>query len=69
MKNFAELLFDLQALEMGPNETKNENAGKISSLREKIPAPVLAHYDRLANRGKKGIALVRNGVCGECHMR
>jgi predicted nucleic acid-binding Zn-ribbon protein len=31
--------------------------------------PILAHYDRLVARGKKGVAVVRNQVCGGCHMK
>ena len=30
---------------------------------------VLAHYDRLLAKGKKGVAAVRNQVCTGCHMR
>jgi predicted nucleic acid-binding Zn-ribbon protein len=38
-------------------------------LRAAVPAPILAHYDRLVARGKKGVAVVRNQVCTGCHMR
>ena len=38
-------------------------------MRGKIPPQILAHYDRLVARGKKGVALVRNQVCTGCHMR
>jgi hypothetical protein len=39
------------------------------ALRSKIPSQILGHYDRLMARGKKGVAIVRNGVCAECHIR
>ncbi len=41
----------------------------IAELRAKVPAQVLAHYDRLVARGKKGLAAVRNQVCTACHMQ
>jgi predicted nucleic acid-binding Zn-ribbon protein len=51
-----------------------ESGGQISEaqrteLRTSIPQPILAHYDRLVARGKKGVAIVRNQVCTGCHMR
>jgi hypothetical protein len=42
---------------------------QIAELRGKIPPPILAHYDRLTARGKKGVAIVQNQVCTGCHMR
>lgn len=42
---------------------------EAENLRKRIPAPVLGHFDRLVARGKKGVAVVRGGVCGGCHMR
>jgi hypothetical protein len=68
MKNVIELLFTLQGLEMGPSPKSSQNETEIRRLREKIPPPILAHYDRLLARGKKGVAMVRHGVCPECHM-
>jgi predicted nucleic acid-binding Zn-ribbon protein len=41
----------------------------IKKLRAKIPPQILAHYDRLVVRGKKGVAAVRNHVCTGCHMQ
>jgi predicted nucleic acid-binding Zn-ribbon protein len=68
MKNVIELLCSLQELEMGPTPASSQNEIEIRRLREKIPLPILAHYDRLLARGKKGVAVVRHGVCPECHM-
>jgi predicted nucleic acid-binding Zn-ribbon protein len=34
-----------------------------------VPPQIVAHYDRLVARGKKGVAIVRNQVCTGCHMR
>src|ERR1041385_1781281 len=61
-------LLKLQALEFGEATEKNA-AGQMTELRAKIPAPIIAHYDRLVARGKKGVALVRNQVRTGCHMR
>jgi predicted nucleic acid-binding Zn-ribbon protein len=60
-------LLALQELELG--RKKAEAEAQIARLRESIPAPILGHYDRLMVRGKKGVSLVRHGVCCECHMR
>ena len=43
-------------------------AGAIEALRKSIPSQVLTHYDRLVAQGKKGLAVVRNGVCTQCHI-
>lgn len=60
-------LLKLQTLEF--TDTKTKNAAQIAELRGKIPSQILGHYDRLAARGKKGVAAVTNQVCGGCHMK
>lgn len=61
-------LLELQSLEF--DETIRPSTEKrIAELRAEVPEPILGHYDRLGDRGKKGIALVRNQVCTGCHMR
>jgi predicted nucleic acid-binding Zn-ribbon protein len=50
-------------------EHQPSNADQIDQLRLTIPAAVLLNYDRLRARGKKGVAMVRHGVCGQCHMQ
>jgi mannitol/fructose-specific phosphotransferase system IIA component (Ntr-type) len=62
-----ERLLALQRLQFGANRQSVQ--AEVDKLRENVPAPILAHYDRLAERGKKGLAIARNGVCGECHLR
>ena len=62
-------LCHLQELEMGSHANVLEITEQIGGLRQAIPAPMLAHYDRLRARGKKGVSLVRNQVCAECHVR
>ena len=41
----------------------------ICSVRAKLPEPILGHFDRQKSRGKLGIAPVRAGVCGACHLK
>jgi predicted nucleic acid-binding Zn-ribbon protein len=61
-------LLKLQALDFHERNEKNADSLK-AELRTNIPQPILAHYDRLVVRGKKGVAVVRNQVCTGCHMR
>ncbi len=68
MKNVIELLLSLQELEMKPGATTPQIEAEIDCLRQKIPPQILGHYDRLLARGKKGVAVVKRGVCPECHM-
>ena len=68
MSELLQNLIKLQSLEFGEIKEKNAEA-TIADLRGKIPAQIIAHYDRLLARGKKGVAAVRNQVCTGCHMR
>lgn len=38
-------------------------------LRSQIPNSILSHFDRLLAQGRSGVAPLRNGVCGGCHIR
>ena len=68
MKELLQNLVRLQSIEFGESREKDAKAS-IAELREKIPAQILGHYDRLVARGKKGVAVVRDQVCTGCHMR
>jgi predicted nucleic acid-binding Zn-ribbon protein len=61
-------LLKLQALEFGETKEKDIET-RMGELRSQIPAQILAHYDRLVARGKRGVAVVRNQVCSGCHMK
>jgi len=61
-------LLKLQSIEFGEKST-SEAQSQMKQLRAQIPSAMLVHYDRLAARGKQGIAVVRNQVCTGCHMR
>ena len=40
-----------------------------AELRAKVPNAILGHFDRMLAQGRSGIAPLRNGVCGGCHIR
>jgi hypothetical protein len=61
-------LIKLQSLEFGGTSDKDTEA-TMTGLRVKIPSQILAHYDRIVVKGKKGITMVRDQVCTGCHMR
>ena len=61
-------LLALQDRQLGPKAAGAPKNEGLEALRGKAPE-VLAHYERLILRGKKGVAVVRNGVCGACHLR
>ena len=69
MKELMGNLLALQNLELQSDRCLPEQVRRIQRLRKKIPNQILGHYDRLMVRGKKGLAAVRNQVCGGCHMR
>ena len=67
MKELIDNLLKLQTLEF--DKTVIADVDRAAKLRAKIPASILAHYDHLGDRGKKGVAAVRNNVCTGCHMQ
>ena len=68
MNEIIKILLQLQALESNGKATPGHEK-QAAELRAKVPPPVLAHYDRLVARGKKGVALVRNQTsCSACHI-
>ena len=69
MKQVIEHLLVLQRLSLDSKRLTAEQEREINERRKKVPAPILDHFDRLVARGKKPIAMVRSGVCGECHLR
>jgi predicted nucleic acid-binding Zn-ribbon protein len=67
MKELLQNLLQLQTIEFSEIENEGDDV-RIFELRQKIPAQILGHYDRLVARGKKGIAAVRHQTCAACHM-
>jgi len=68
MNAVIQTLLKIQALEFSEVPDINSQA-QIQELRTQVPTQILAHYDRLRIRGKKGVALVRNKSCTGCHMQ
>jgi hypothetical protein len=66
MKDIIANLLTLQDTEFG---NKKLSQSEIDQLRKTVPDPILAHFDRLVARGKKGVAIVKNGACTGCYMR
>ena len=69
MRAIVESLYALQQLQLQTGPASAERDAKMRKLREKIPAPVLSHYDRLVGMGRKGVSIVRNGICRGCYLR
>ena len=69
MNPFVENFFTLPR----PAHTRGAAGGIVTPaaarLRAQVPAPVLAHFDRLIAQGRKGVAEVRHGFCSACHLR
>lgn len=65
MRNIMDRLLAVQKLQF----TAGPKVVGLEKLRAEIPAPILARFDRFGARGKNGVALVRNRVCSECHLR
>jgi predicted nucleic acid-binding Zn-ribbon protein len=69
MKAIVEHMFRVQKSLRPGNAPAEEQQAVLCELREKVPPPILAHYLRLVQNGQNGVAVVRNGICGECHIR
>jgi len=75
IENIIENLLELVRLDMQLRKTGKKTAERrhvedaINSARAKLPEPILGHFDRQKSRGKLGIAAVRGGVCGACHLK
>ena len=68
MRNLMADLLALQKLQFDVRGRTAASQAEAEKLRAQIPPPILAHYERFILRGKKGVALARNGVCSGCHL-
>jgi len=64
-----ENLLALQSLELDTKPRTLEHEAEVIRLREKVPPQIIDHFDRLIVRGKRGVAIARDGACSECHLR
>ncbi len=69
MTKLIEDLLALQTLLRLGDTASPEQKAQIEALRPAIPAPILAHFLRQLATGRRAVAFVRHGVCGECHIR
>ena len=69
MRKIMDSLLALQKLQFDVRARPTAAQAELEKLRAEVPPPILAHYERLVARGKKGVALARNGACSECHLR
>jgi predicted nucleic acid-binding Zn-ribbon protein len=75
LETIVEGLLELVRLDTQLRKTDKDTAERrqvedaINSVRAKLPQPILGHFDRQKSRGKLGIAPVRGGVCGACHLK
>jgi predicted nucleic acid-binding Zn-ribbon protein len=68
MKKLLQDLLKLQTLEFDVT-IDPEMEKEIDALRARIAPSILAHYDRLLDQGKRGVAAVCNQVCTGCHIQ
>lgn len=63
-------LWELDAhARLSSSEAANSaTAERIAVLRRLIPTSMLRHYDHLKSRGKRSVAPIIRGVCGNCHL-
>ena len=69
MKNVLERLITIQDLQLKRGRQTAAIKEQITRLRVDIPEPILAHFDRMVARGKKGVAIANHGVCMGCHLK
>ena len=69
MTKIVERLFELQKLELQTDADSVGRVAEIKAARAKIPVHILENFERLRVRGEKAVAVVRHGVCGECHLQ
>ena len=69
MQPAIQTLFEAQQILQRHPAGSPERLAIVQQLNAEVPAPLLAHFLRIASQGRPGVALVRNGVCSGCHIR
>jgi len=69
MRSIVDKLMALQRLLPGGPEPALKRAEQTAALRKGIPESLLRTFDRFVDRKKNPVAIVRNGVCSECHLQ
>lgn len=63
-----DLFASQKILQLGGAATPEQQA-QLAELRDRVPLPIMTHLLRQLAGSRRGIVLVRNGICGECHLR
>lgn len=69
MRKIMDHLLALQRLHFDARARTATPLTEVEKLRTAVPPSTLARFERFVARGKKGVAVARNGVCSECHLR
>lgn len=62
-------LTELQLLSRRGGRISPDQKLTVKRIRQETPASILAHFDEMLARGRKGVAEVRHGVCSGCYLR
>jgi predicted nucleic acid-binding Zn-ribbon protein len=66
-------LIELQSIARASKSAHPVATASISprqiALRAQVPNAILGHFDRMLAIGRAGVAPLRNGICGGCHIR
>lgn len=66
-------LKELQSIARASKSAKPVATASLSprqiALRAQVPTAILGHFDRMLAIGRSGVAPLRDGVCGGCHIR
>lgn len=69
MKNVIDCLMAIQEVQWKTAKTTSNRAEQLVALRTQVPEFLLRTFDSFVARQKKPVAIVRNGVCSECHLQ
>ena len=69
MTNVINNLMALQELQLKTQKSTPNRMEQMEALRSEIPESLVRIFDHFVARKRKSVAVVRNGVCGECHLK
>ncbi len=69
MRRIMEHLLAIQSQQLNGGWQSGDLLWELAKHRAEVPPPVYAHFERILARGKKGVAIVLDGVCSECHLQ
>lgn len=69
MKSTIEKLLALQEIQFQNPKSVPKHSEQLEALRSGIPESFLRTFDRFIARKKQSVAIVRHGICGECHLQ